>query len=141
MRHLYKTAKATLYQFIVGSVLAFISGVASIVIGCRGADSVDCTTNTFVSLLLVLFFVFGYAALFGMGLWAEERRNPKLALALIGCEAFVAIFFLFDAKQAPDAIDRLANAGAALLAIWVAYVAWNLFRSRGARIVTRRPKD
>ena len=141
MRHLYRTARATLYQFTIGSALAFVSGVASIVIGCRGADSVDCTTNTFVSLLLVLLFVFGYAVLFGLGLWAQQARSSRLALLLMGCEAFVFVFFVFDAKQAPDSVDRIANACSALLAIWVGYVAWNLLRSRGARIVRTKKPD
>ena len=136
----HETSKATLVQFIVGTVLALLSGGASILTGCVGASGADCVSNAFVSLLLVLFTVAGYGLLLAIGFWAQERRSPRLCLLLLAVEAGAAIIFLFDAKQAPDSIDRISNLASFLLAVWVGLVAVNLYRSRGARIVRRRPK-
>lgn len=133
MRIHYQTSSATLAQFIVGTLLTFITGVVAIIQGCRTGN--ECVSNAFVSLILVLFVVGGYILLLIVGYLAQERRSSKLALLLIGLEAIASIIFLFDAKQAPDLIDRLINILSLVIAIWVAWVALQLYRSKGARIV------
>lgn len=137
MRIRYETSIATLVQFIVGAVLAFLSNAASIIGGCI-SNGADCVSNAFVSLLLVILVVAGYSLLLGLGYVAQEKRSSRLALLLIGCEAFAALIFLFDTRQAPGFIDKVTNALSLVIAVWVAYVAFNLYRAKGARIVRRR---
>jgi len=137
MKVRYETSIATLVQFILGTVLTFLNSVVSIVNGCVGGGA-DCVSNAFVSLLLVILVVTAYGVLLGLGYVAQDRRSSRLALLLIGCEAFAALIFLFDAKQAPGLVDKLTNALSFAVAIWVVFVAFNLYRAKGARIV-RRP--
>lgn len=140
VRITHETTSATVVQFILGSVVAFIATANSIITSCYGNSGTDCVSNTFVSLLLLLFIVIAYGVLIGIGYLAQAKRHSWLALLLIGLEGCAGVFFLFDAKQSLDLIDRVMNALALLLAIWVAYVAFQLYRARGARIVRSRPR-
>jgi len=134
----YETSIATLVQFVVGTALTFLTGLASIISGCRTSTGADCVGNTFVSLLLIIMVVVGYGFLLGVGYFAQDKRSSKLALLLIGSEAVAALIFLFDARQAPGLIDKFTNGLSFLIALWVAYIAFNLYRARGARIVRKR---
>lgn len=138
MRIYHQTTIATIIQFVVGSALSFITGVGSIASGCYGQSSADCVTNTFVSLLLVLLTVGAYGALVAVGYLAQARRSKRLALLLIGLEAGAMVVFSFDAKQSPSTVDRFANLAALAVAAWVAFIAFNLFRSGNSRVVARR---
>lgn len=138
MRIRYETANATFVQFIVGVGLSFISGIVSIVSGCRDSSGTDCVSNTFVSLILIILTVAAFGFLFGLGFVAQERRSRRLALLLIGFEVFAMLIFLFDARQAPATIDKLTNGASFGVAAWVTYVAWRLSRARGGRIVRGR---
>ena len=138
MRLHHQTGTATLIQFIIGSGLAFISGINSIISNCAGSGNTDCVSNTFVSLLLLLLVVGGYGVLAAVGSIAWMRRSSRLAIVLIGMELAAGVVFLFDAKQSLNMLDRIVNALALLIALWVAYIACNLFRSKGARVVKRQ---
>ena len=133
----YHTGMATVIQFMIGTLLTFITG-ANAVASCYALGNTDCVSNTFVSLLLVLLVIGGYGVLAGVGFLAQAQRSRRLALVLIGLEACAGIIFLFDAKQSPDLVDRLANLVAFAVVIWVSYIAFTLFRSGGARIVRAR---
>lgn len=134
----YETSVATLVQFIVGTGLTFLNGGASIISGCT--NGADCVSNAFVSLLLIILVIACYATLLGLGYVAQEKRSSRLALLLIGAEAFAALIFLFDAKQAPAIIDKGTNFVSFIIALWVMYIAFNLYRSKGARMVRVRHK-
>lgn len=139
----YETSIATLVQFLVGTVLTFLTGAASIIGGCRSGGGADCVSNAFVSLLFVILVVAVYGSLLGLGYVAQEKRSSRLALFLIGVEAFAALIFLFDARQAPGLIDKITNAASFIIAAWVIFVAFNLYRAKGGRIVkvhAREPK-
>jgi hypothetical protein len=123
-------------QFIVGAALTFLSNAVSIISGCTGGA--DCVSNAFVSLLLVILVIGAYSLLFAIGYVAQEKRSSGLALLLIAAQAFAALIFIFDARQAPGLIDKITNGLSFLIAIWVAYVAFNLYRAKGARIVRSR---
>ena len=138
MRIRYETGTATFVQFIIGAGLSFVSGVASIIGGCRDVSGADCVSNAFVSLILIILTVVAFSFLLGLGYVAQERRSNRLALILIGCEAFAMLIFLFDARQSPAVVDKLTNAISFIVAAWVAFVAWNLSRARGGRLVKTR---
>ena len=138
MRIRYETGVATFVQFIVGAGLSFINGLASIISGCHGANSADCVSNAFVSLILIILTIVAFGFLLGLGYVAQDRRSSRLALVLIGCEAFAVLIFLFDAKHAPGLVDKTTNALSTLIGLWVIYVSWRLYRSKGARIVKTR---
>lgn len=138
MRIRYETSVATLVQFIIGAILTFLSNAIAIISSCRDNGGADCISNTFVSLLFIILIVAVYAFLLGLGYVAQEKRSSRLALLLIGCQAFAALVFLFDARQAPGLIDKITNALSFAVAVWVGYVAFNLYRAKGARIVKRQ---
>lgn len=132
-----KTGVATLVQFVFGTVLAFIAGVVSIIGGCRNGG-VDCATNTFVSLILIIMTIAAYGVLLGIGYVAQDKRSPRLALALIALEFVGAVVFLFDARHATNFFDLATNLTSLLIAAWVIFVAFRQFRAKGARLVRRR---
>jgi hypothetical protein len=135
MRVRYQTSVATMVQFIVGAILTFLNSAISIISGCVGNSGTDCVSNTFVSLLLVILIVGAYGLLLTIGYIAQEKRSSSLALLLIAAQTFAALIFLFDARQTPMLIDKATNGLSFVIAIWVAYVAFNLYRAKGARIV------
>lgn len=139
MRLRYETGIATLVQFIVGAVLSFVNGGASIIGSCVRSTTADCVSNALVSLILIIMTALAFGALWGLGYLAQERRSARLALLLIGCEGFAALVFIFDAKQSPAIVDRLTNVLSFFVALWVMVVAWRLGRAKGGRIVHTRP--
>ena len=138
MRLRYETGVATLIQFIATTLLTIISGIASVISGCTGQNNGDCASNTFVSLLFIILTVISLGVLCGLGYVAQERRSIRLAQLLIAAEGFAALIYLFDTRQSPDIVDRAANFLSFLVAAWVIFIAWQLMRSRGGRIVKRR---
>jgi hypothetical protein len=138
MRVRYETGVAALIQFACGTILAAINGGGSVIGECLHHSGADCATNTFVTLLFLIFTAGALAVLAILGYIAQERRSPRLAYILMAVEMGAALIYLFDAKQAPGLIDRITNLASCLIAVWVVVVAWRLARSRGARIVTRQ---
>lgn len=129
-----KTGTATLVQFILGTALSFLSGIGSIIAGCRHGG-VDCVTNSFVSLLVVIMLVGGYGILLALGYVAQEKRDPRLALALMACESFAGLIFLFDTKQSPDLFSKLTNLLSFGIVVWVLFIAFRQFRAGSGRMV------
>ena len=140
MRIRYETGVATLIQLAITAGLSFISAIASIIAGCRGGFSADCVTNAFVSLVLIIMMIVGLGILLALGYAAQARRSVRLAYTLMGAEAFAALVFLFDAKQAPGIVERLTNFVSFLVAAWVIFIAWRLSRAKGGRMVTRQSR-
>lgn len=138
MRIRYETGIAALVQFVVTTLLTFVSGVDSVVGSCRQGFNADCVSNAFVSLVLIILIVFALGCLLLLGYAAQERRSSFLAKLLLAAEVGIAFIYLFDTKQAPDLIERITNLLSFSLAAWVALVAWRLARSNGGRIVKGR---
>jgi hypothetical protein len=138
MRVRYETGVATLVQFAAGTILAVVSGGGSVISGCLHHSGADCATNTFVTLLFLIFTAGVLAVIAILGYIAQERRSTRLAYILMGIEAGAALIYLFDAKQAPGFVDRITNLLTFLIAVWVIVVAWRLAQSKGARIVRRQ---
>lgn len=138
MRIRYETSVATLVQFLAGVALSFVDGVASIAGGCFHTNSVDCVSNALVSLIVMLGAVVLFGVVLGLGYVAQARRSVHLAYVLIGAEIAMGAIFLFDAKHAIDAVTVITNVLSAGIAAWVIWVAWNLSRTRGGRMVRAR---
>jgi len=140
MRVRYETGVATLIQFAAGTILAILSGGASVISDCLHQPGVDCATNTFVTLLLIILTAGALAVLAILGYTVQARRSPKLAYILMMIEAGAALIYLFDAKQSQSLVDRATNFLSFLLAAWVIWVAWQLARAKGGRIVKPQPR-
>lgn len=138
MRIRYETSLATLVQFLAGVALSFVNGVASIAGGCFHTNSVDCVSNALVSLIVMLGSAMLFGVVLGLGYVAQARRSARLAYILIGAEIAMGAIFLFDAKHAVDVITVVTNLLSASIAAWVIWVAWNLSRTRGGRMVRAR---
>lgn len=135
MRVRYETGAATLIQFAAGTILTIVSGGASVVSGCLHQPGVDCATNTFVTLLLVIFIAGALGVLTIIGYTAQERRSTRLAYILMAIEMGTALIYLFDAAQSTGLTDRVTNFLSFVLAAWIILVAWRLAQAKGGRIV------
>ena len=131
----YETGIATLVQFIVATLLSFLNGGASIISTCHSSSAGECASNALVSLILIILTVIWLGILLALGYTAQERRSGNIAKVLIAAESLSALVYLFDAKQSPATSDRITNAVAFILAVWVILLAWRLSRAKGGRIV------
>ena len=135
MRLRYETGVATLVQFIVATGLGFLGGGASIITGCFGHSAGECVSNSLVSLILIILTVVWLGFLLTLGYVAQERRSWRFAGTLIGAEGLSALIYLFDAKHTNSWLSRITNLVGFVLAAWVIWLALQLVRSRGGRIV------
>jgi hypothetical protein len=134
MRLRYETGIATLIQFAVVTILAFINQFASIVSTCLKHDG-DCVSNSLVSLILVILVAIWLGFISALGYAAQDKRSKRLAQFLIGAEGMNALISLFNAKHFPNALGLITSLIDLTLAVWVIVLAWRLMRANGGRIV------
>ena len=136
MRLRYETGVGTIAQFIIMGFLNFINAIFSGVSGCTNSSANDCVSNIILSLLFLILITvwFGFLAILGYA--AQDKRSKRLALILLGAESLVALVALFDAKHHPNILGLLTSLIDAALAIWIAVLAYRLWRSGGGRVVS-----
>lgn len=135
-----QTGVTTFTQLVVGAGVSLLGGVVGIVGSCQNG-AVDCVTNAFVSLILVLAVILVYGALFVLGYFAQERRGPRLAYLLIACEVLAALILLFDAKHATSTFDRIANLILVCAALAVILSAWRQLQRTKRRRARHTARD
>lgn len=138
MRIRYETGIATFIQFIVGVLLSILTNGVGAIGECRSTSAGECVSNLLVSLILIIIITVWLGFLLLLGYAAQDRRSPRLAMILMGAEAFAALIYLFDAKHAPDWLSRATNFISFLIAAWIIFLAWRLVRAKGGRIVHRQ---
>ena len=73
-----------------------------------------------------------------MGFYAQNKRKGLIVLVLIGCEIInIGIFGYIDLPGSKNLFDKIMSLIITLLSLWVIYIAFRLFISRGNRIVTK----
>lgn len=132
----YETAVATFIQFIVLSLLNIANGVNSVVTTCRH-DNQDCVTNLMVSLVFFILAALWFAAIWMLGLIAQDRRSKRLAQLLIAAESLVALVALFNAKHHTDVLSLFTSLVDLALAVWIIYLSIRLMKAGGGRVVNR----
>jgi hypothetical protein len=134
MRLRYETGTATLVQFAVVTILAFINQSASIISTCLKHDG-DCVSNSLVSLITVILIAIWLGFISALGYAAQDKRSKRLARVLIAAEAFNLLISLFNAKHFPSTLGLITSVIDLLLAAWVIMLAWRLMRANGGRVV------
>jgi glucan phosphoethanolaminetransferase (alkaline phosphatase superfamily) len=137
MRFKYETGIITFVQFVALSLLGIGNLLNSVVSTCHDS-STDCISNLLVSLIFFLLTTAWFAVVWVLGWAAQERRSRKLALLLIGAEAFIALIAFFNAKHHTDYLSLFTSLVDFFLALWVITLAWRLMRAKGGRVVTKQ---
>ena len=135
MRLRYETGTATLLQFAVVTILAFINQISSIVSTCVKNDG-DCVSNSLVSLVLVILVAIWFGFISALGYAAQDKRSKRLARVLIAAEALNLLISLFNAKHFPNTLGLITSVIDLALAAWVIMLAWRLMRANGGCVVT-----
>ena len=135
MRLRYETGTATLIQFAVVTILAFINQVTSIISTCLKHDG-DCVSNSLVSLILVILVALWLGFISALGYAAQDKRSRRLAQVLVGAEGLNVMISLFNAKHFPDTLGLITSVIDLALAAWIILLAWRLMKANGGRIVS-----
>jgi hypothetical protein len=145
MKLKYQTGIATMIQFITLSFLGIANGANSVVATCRH-DSTDCVSNLIVSIIFFILTALWFGGVWILGAMAQESRNKRLALLLIGAEGLIALVATFNAKHHNDLLGLVTSLIDLILAVWIIILAWRLLTSDGKRITSggrrrkRRPR-
>lgn len=134
MRLRYETGTATLLQFAVVTILAFINQIVSIISTCVKHDG-DCVSNSLVSLILVILVAIWFGFISALGYAAQDKRSKRLAQFLIGAEALNVLISLFNAKHYPNVLGLITSLIDLAFAAWIIVLAWRLMKANGGRIV------
>jgi hypothetical protein len=138
MKLRYQTGAVTLMQFAIVTIFGLLTQMGPAVDDCIKSRG-DCANEVMSSLLYVVLLGVWLIFVSVIGYAAQDRRNRRMAQLLIACEGFIGLIALFNARHFPSVvglISSLVNLGFAILAI---YLAWNIIRSRGGRIVSSSP--
>lgn len=125
-------------QFAVVTIFGLLTQLGPAIGDCVKSRG-DCTNEVMSSLLYVVLLGVWLIFVSVIGYAAQDRRNRRMAQLLIACEGFIGLISLFNARHFPSIlglISSLVNFGFAVLAI---YLAWNIIRSGGGRIVSSSP--
>ena len=129
-----RTAATTLIQFVVVSLFSLLNGFDSVISTCSSRAN-NCVSNMLATTLLFLLTSFVFGAIWVLGFTVQDRRSRRLASLLIAIEAMVFLIASFNANNHRNLLSLLASTANALLAIWVAALAFRLIRAKGGRMV------
>ncbi len=130
----YQTATATFIQLAVMTLLVIIGGIKDVASHCE--NSSECVTNSFLWIIIAFMLAGWYAVLFGIGYYAQEKRNYKFARLLIAGELFTAFIALMLFKNPSSFYSGMAALVSLLFAVWIIILAYRIYKARGSRITT-----
>lgn len=140
MKFTYKTATATLVQFIALGLLNLVNGLDSIVTTCHHPGG-DCVGNILSSVIFYIFITGWFCLIVVLGFLAQERRGKRLAQLLIVAEASVVLVALFNIKLSLRYFSGVLSLATSLvdiaLAIWIITLAYRLMKADGRRITPK----
>lgn len=139
MRLRYNTGQATVVQFIVVMLLGFVTNAISLA-GSASRDEGSFATDLLLTVFILILQAFWLGFLCVVGFAAQDKRNRSLALLLIGLEGITFMVALFNARHPGNPVALMASLLHMAIAIYVAFMAFNIYRARGKRIVSR-PKQ
>jgi hypothetical protein len=134
MKLRYETGSATLMQFAVVTIFAFTTQFSSVVAECvkHNGNCVGDTLTSFIYVILVGVWL-GFVSV--IGYTVQDKRNRRMAQLLIACEGMVGLIALFNARHFPNFFGLVASLVDLGFAVLVIYLAWNVLRAGGGRIV------
>lgn len=135
MKLRYETGIAAMAQFLVMVLLNFVGAIVSSIASCHEATSTySCVSDIGINLLYVILLAGWFGFIWILAYAAQDRRNHRLALILIGAEAMILAISLFNAKHYPNILGLLTSLVDAAFALWVIWLAYKLTRAKGGRI-------
>lgn len=143
MKLRYETGVAAMAQFLVMVLLNFVNAVSSSVSTCREANTTyDCVSGIGIDVLYVILIAGWFGFIWVLAYAAQDRRNRRLALLLIGAELMVLAISLFNAKHFPNALGLVISLVDAAFAVWIIWLAFRLMMAKGGRITkhSARPR-
>jgi len=135
MKLTYQTGIAALIHLGVITLFNVVNGVHSSAVQCTNGSS-DCIGNVITSMLYFMLTTMWFAFLWILAAAAQDRRSRKLAFLLIGGEFMVFVVSLFNAQHHNNILGLTTSLVDATLAAWVAFLAFRLFLSGGARVTS-----
>lgn len=135
MKLTYQTGIAALIHLAVMTVFNILNGANSSVQQCTNGSS-DCVGNIITSMLYFMLITFWFVFLWILASAVQSRRSRKLAFILIGCEMLVVMVSLFNAQHYNELLGLVTSLVDAALAAWVAWLAFRIFITGGARVTS-----
>jgi hypothetical protein len=133
----YETGVAATFQFIVLTVLNFISGISSSVSQCLNGTG-GCVSDVVLAILYFLVITVWFGALWLAGFAAQDRRSRRIAQFLILAEGLVFLVGLYGFKRhSQSIISALISLAEIITSAYVAWLAFRLMRAKGGRVRTR----
>jgi hypothetical protein len=127
----------TFIQFVTLSLLGIANGLNSVVYTCN-KDSSDCVNNLLTSMIFFILTVIWFAFVWVLSYAVRDRRSKRLALVLIASELLIAMIAYFNARHHTDFLSLATSVIDLMLALWVTYLAFLIWRSKGGRVRTRQ---
>ena len=129
----YETGVAATIQFIILTLLNFISGISSSVSQCINGSS--CISNMVLNVVYFLVVTAWFGFLWLAGFATQDRRSRRIAQALIMAEGLVFLVGLYDlTKHKQSIIATLISLAEIITAAWVSWLAFRLILARGGRV-------
>jgi hypothetical protein len=135
MKLRYETGIATMTQFLVMVLLNFVGAIVSSIGSCHEATSTySCVSDVGINLLYVILLAVWFGFIWVLAYAAQDRRDHRLAVILIGAEIMILVVSLFNAKHYPNILGLLTSLADAAFAVWIIWLAYKLTRAKGGRI-------
>lgn len=124
-------------QFVVMVLLNFVGAIVSSIGSCQDASSTyDCISGSGINLVYVILLAGWFGFVWILAYAAQERRDHRLGTLLIGAELMILVVSLFNAKHYPNILGLITSLVDAAFALWVIWLAIQLSRAKGGRILT-----
>lgn len=135
MKLRYETGVAAMSQFLVILLLNFVGAIAASIGDCRDASTTyDCVSGIGINLLYVILLAGWFGFVWVLAYAAQDRRDHRLAILLIGAELMILMVSLFNAKHFPNILGLVTSLVDAAFAVWIIWLAFKLSRAKGGRI-------
>lgn len=137
MKLRYNTGQATIVQFIVVMLFGFITNAISLIQAAGREESGSFATNLLLSVVILIFQAVWLGFVCVVGFAAQDKRNRSVALLLIALEAASFTVALFNLSHPGNPVAFIASLTHMIIAAYVAWLAFEIYRARGKRIVSR----
>jgi hypothetical protein len=141
MKLTYETGIATVIQFVFLGIMNIINQLYSIISTCVHSSN-TCVSNMLSSVVFYILIMAWFGFIMFLGLTAQAKRSKRLATFLIGAEALIILFAVYNIKLNLASNNAYLSLFTSLLDIaisfWVVYLAYRLIKSGGGRVVSKR---
>jgi hypothetical protein len=127
MKLTYETGIATVIQFVFLGIMNIINQLYSIISTCVHSSN-TCVSNMLSSVVFYILIMAWFGFIMFLGLTAQAKRSKRLATFLIGAEALIILFAVYNIKLNLASNNAYLSLFTSLLDIaisfWVVYLAY-----------------